>query len=87
MLLLNLPPDRRGLLHSKDSLHIALLNQGIRETFGKNLLAGSRANATNNRGAKFDAKYLIDNDKQTYYAGRDGNVKSCLLYTSDAADE
>ena len=33
--------DRRGLLHSKDSLHIALLNQGIRETFGKNLLAGS----------------------------------------------
>ena len=81
VLLLNLPPDRRGLLHSKDSLHVTLLNQGIRETFGNNLLAGSRVSATNNRGGNFDAKYLIDNNKQTYYAGRDGNVKSDITFT------
>ena len=81
VLLLNLPPDRRGLLHSKDSLHIAQLNQGIRETFSKNLLTGSRVSATNNRGGKFDVKHLIDNNKQTYYAGRDGRAKSDITFT------
>lgn len=85
VLLLNLPPDRRGLLHSKDSLHVALLNQGIRETFGRNLLAGSRVSATNNRGSKYDARYLTDNDKQTYYAGRDGNAKSDITFALSRA--
>lgn len=40
VLLLNFPPDRRGLVHSSDSLNVATLNRGIRETFGHNLLAG-----------------------------------------------
>lgn len=69
------------MLHSKDSLHVAQLNQGIRETFSKNLLADSRVSASNNRGGKFDARYLIDNDKKTYYAGQDGRVKSDITFT------
>ena len=81
VLLLNLPPDRRGLLNPKDSLHVALLYKGLKETFGRNLLAGSRVRTNNSRGKKFKAEYLIDNNKATYYAGKDGNVKSDITFT------
>ncbi|MDE6527904.1 MAG: alpha-L-fucosidase, partial [Muribaculaceae bacterium] len=80
VLLLNFPPDRRGLVHSSDSLNVATLNRGIRETFGHNLLAGSRVQATNNRGGKFDARNLIDGDASTYYAGRDGVVDGVITF-------
>lgn len=53
VLLLNFPPDRRGLIHSTDSLHAALLKQGIDETFSTNLLRGAKVKATNVRGAKY----------------------------------
>ena len=39
VLLLNLPPDRRGLIHSTDSLNMALLKKGIDETFSNLSLA------------------------------------------------
>lgn len=80
VLLLNLPPDRRGLIHPTDSLHVALLKQGLEETFGNNLLAGSRVTSNNNRGGKFAPQKLVDNDKNTYYAGRDGQVKSDIIF-------
>lgn len=72
VLLLNYPPDRRGLVHSKDSLHTALLRQGIDETFSDNLLDGAKIKASNVRGRDFSPKYLVDGDRNTYYAGKDG---------------
>lgn len=81
VLLLNLPPDRRGLIHAKDSAAVATLADGIKETFEHNLLAGSRVKATNCRGKKFGAKNLIDNDPATYYAGCDGQVAGDVTFT------
>ena len=80
VLLLNLPPDRRGLIHPTDSLHVALLAQGLRETFGRNLLSGSRVKATNNRGGRFAARNLIDEDEETYYAGKDGQPTGDIVF-------
>lgn len=80
VLLLNFPPDRRGLIHPKDSAHAAMLNRGITETFARNLLKDSKVHATNNRGGKFDAKNLIDGDATTYYAGRDGVVDGVITF-------
>ena len=56
VLLLNFPPDRRGLIHSTDSLPAALLKQGIDETFSTNLLRGAKVKATNVRGVKYSPK-------------------------------
>lgn len=86
VLLLNLPPDRRGLLNSKDSLTVANLRKGIDETFSNNLLAKSKISATNIRGKKFDPRYLIDNDPKTYYAGKDGVVTSDITFTLPKAE-
>ncbi len=80
VLLLNFPPDRRGLIHPIDSANITLFRKGLDETFGHNLLSGSKVTATNNRGKKFSAKYLVDNDASTYYAGKDGDVTSTITF-------
>lgn len=80
VLLLNLPPDRRGLLHSTDSLHVALLRKGIDETFSRNLLEGSSCSTTNSRGSKFSPNNMIDGDKSTYYAGSDKKAKSDITF-------
>lgn len=80
VLLLNFPPDRRGLIHPTDSTNAAILHRGITETFAANLLAGSRVKATNCRGTRFDAKYLIDDDAATYYAGRDGENTGTVTF-------
>lgn len=72
VLLLNFPPDRRGLIHPVDSLNAATLRQGIDETFSENLLAGAKVRATNVRGRDFGPKNLIDGDRSTYFAGKDG---------------
>lgn len=81
VLLLNIPPDRRGLFCSIDSANVAALRKGIDETFASNLLAGARIKATNVRGKKFDPRYLIDDSATTYYAGKDGEVTSDITFT------
>lgn len=87
VLLLNLPPDRRGLLNSVDSLNVVNLRKGIDETFGHNLLKGAKVSATNIRGKKFDPRYLIDDNPSTYYAGRDGAVASDITFKLPKAAE
>lgn len=81
VLLLNLPPDRRGLLHSKDSLHIALLKKGLDETFNTNLLKGSKVKASNERGSKFKATNMLDTDKATYFATGDSQKTADVVFT------
>lgn len=86
VLLLNLPPDRRGRIHSSDSLNVVNLRKGIDETFSRNLLSKSKVKATNVRGKKFDVRYLIDDDPKTYYAGKDGEVTSDITFTLPKAE-
>lgn len=71
VLLLNLPPDRRGLIHPTDSLHVALLAQGLKETFGHNLLADSRVTANNERGGRFSAKNPMEHTAQCMFGSMD----------------
>lgn len=85
VLLLNFPPDRRGRICSIDSMRAAQLHEGIVQTFGHNLLAGSRVKATNERGKHFSARYLIDEDKNTYYAGKDGNARGMVTFQTRGA--
>lgn len=87
VLLLNYPPDRRGLIHSKDSLHTALLRQGIDETFSTNLLAGSKVKASHVRGAKFKPEHLLDNDKATYFSTPDAQKSVEVTFAMKRQEE
>jgi alpha-L-fucosidase len=72
-LLLNIPPDRRGLFHEKDVASLKGFKKLLRERFGNNLAKGSFVIATNYRGrSKLFAPYNItDGNKDTYWSTDD----------------
>lgn len=73
-LLLNIPPDRRGLVHENDVASLKEWKAMIDEAFAVNLAKGANATASNVRGgaSEFDAGKLTDGDKGTYWATDDG---------------
>jgi len=79
-LLLNLPVDRRGLVHENDEVRLKELVATIKEDFKTELLAESKISADNVRGNSngFAAKNVTDGDKNTYWA-TDDNVKTASI--------
>jgi alpha-L-fucosidase len=73
-LLLNVPPDRRGLISSADSAALIGFKELRTKAFAHNLAAGGTATATNVRGnsAQFSAAQVVDDNKDTYWATDDG---------------
>ncbi len=72
-LLLNVPPDRRGIVHENDARSLKEFGRRLRETFGTDLAKGATATATNVRGndPKFGAQNLLDGSRETYWASDD----------------
>lgn len=79
-LLLNLPVDRRGLVHENDEARLKELVATIKEDFKTELLAGSKITADNIRGnsSEFAAQNVSDGNKNTYWATAD-NVKTASI--------
>jgi alpha-L-fucosidase len=78
--LLNLPVDRRGLVHENDAARLVELRAALDAIYGVDLARGARARATNVRGghARFAAANALDHDADTYWATDDG-VRECAL--------
>ena len=72
-LLLNIPPDRRGLIHENDVESLAGWKELLDEAFGHNLALGAKASADYERGraGKYGAQNVTDGDKETYWATDD----------------
>ncbi|MDP5171533.1 MAG: alpha-L-fucosidase, partial [Bacteroidia bacterium] len=72
-LLLNLPPDRRGLIHERDSASLMGWKALIDQAFAHNLATQAEIFASNVRGnsAEFAASQLLDDDPATYWATDD----------------
>ena len=74
-LLLNLPPDRRGVIHETDVANLLAFKKIRDLTFGKNLVADAVLEADNIRGGDAGAygpARLLDGDPETYWAMDDG---------------
>jgi alpha-L-fucosidase len=69
-LLLNVPPNRNGLLSPEDVASLKAFGQYRRATFAQNLAAGAKAAASNVRGA-FGPQNLLDGRSETYWAAED----------------
>jgi alpha-L-fucosidase len=69
-LLLNVPPNREGLLSKEDVASLKAFGQYRRATFTQNLAVGSKAVASNVRGA-FGPQNLLDGRNDTYWAAED----------------
>lgn len=77
-LLLNVPPDRRGLLNEKD-VRTLIDFRGLRDKeFAVDLARNKKAEASATRGKRFLPSFAIDGDPGTYWATPD-NVMSASL--------
>lgn len=85
--LLNVPPDRRGLIYETDANSLREFGRTVRSTFANNLARGAKASASNVRqgGPAYDPKNLLDGDLFSYWA-TDDSVTSASV-TLDLASE
>ena len=72
-MLLNVPPDRRGLVHENDRASLVEFGRLLRETFRSDLAQGATATASNVRGndKTFGPANLLDGKRDTYWASDD----------------
>jgi alpha-L-fucosidase len=79
-LLLNVPPDRRGLFHETDVERLRGLRAYLDATFARDLARGARGTADEVRGGsrEFGADRAIDGDPSTYWATDDGVTAGTL---------
>ncbi|HTI06035.1 MAG TPA: alpha-L-fucosidase [Gemmatimonadales bacterium] len=68
--LLNLPPDRRGLIHENDVRALRDLRRLLDDTFVTNLADSARARATNTRRGS-SPNNVLDGKRDTYWASDD----------------
>jgi alpha-L-fucosidase len=71
--LLNVPPDRRGLLGENDVASLRGFGDKLRTTFATNLAADAKITASNVRGRSkiFRSENLVDGDSATYWCTDD----------------
>ncbi len=87
-LLLNLPVDRRGLVHENDVARLMELRAALDATFAADLARGMAASASSERAPAtlFGAAAAVDGDAHSYWAAEDG-VRSAKLRVAFAAPQ
>lgn len=79
-LLLNLPVDRRGLVHENDAARLLELRAALDAIYGVDLARATRASASAVRGddERYGPARAIDGDSRTYWAQNDGATRGEL---------
>jgi alpha-L-fucosidase len=80
-LLLNIPPDKHGLIHEQDVESLLGWKKLLDNAFGNNLALGKKTSADNIRGGlgKYGARNVTDGDKETYWATDDDVTRASLI--------
>ncbi len=81
-LLVNLPPDRRGLIHENDVRSLMEFRRCLDDIFRQNLAQRAQCTATHTRGQSetFSPANVIDGNRATYWATPDGaNAPDLIL--------
>lgn len=77
-LLLNIPPDREGLLHENDVRSLLAFRELREKEFASELARGKKATSDVSRGKGFRASNVNDGNPETYWAAPD-NVTSATI--------
>ncbi|MDR1500342.1 MAG: alpha-L-fucosidase [Tannerellaceae bacterium] len=82
-LLLNVPPNREGRIHSADSVRLIELRRAVEECFSNNLLDRATLSALNTRGGsgRYAASRLLDKDYDSYWAADDDVTATTIEIT------
>lgn len=73
-LLLNIPPDRRGLFHEKDVEYLKEFHRLVGERLGRNLLENAKVKTAAAYDKTQKAAHLTDGNPQTFWAAKEVNT-------------
>jgi len=71
--LLNLPVDKRGLIHENDEAQLMKLAAFLKEMYKEDFAATARVKTADARSG-YGAENIVDNDKDTYWAAPEGTT-------------
>lgn len=86
-ILLNLPPDRRGLVHENDVKSLLGFNKVLSETLENNLAKNAKVTADNERDPQCKASNLLVDDINEFYASSDECKNPEILFEFDEPKE
>jgi alpha-L-fucosidase len=80
-LLLNVPPDQRGLIHENDVRALQGFRELLNKELGVNLADGASVEASSTRGdsKSFSAQNIVDADRETYWSTDNGITSGDIL--------
>jgi len=86
---LGLAPMPAGYLHANDVKSLGAFGRKVEKTFETNLAEGAQVKASNVRGNsnKFGTKWILDDDRYTYYASDDDVLEPELEITLTSEQE
>jgi alpha-L-fucosidase len=70
-LLLNVPPDRRGLLHENDIKSLMAFKELLKKEFSTDIAKGKKVTTASHRGKGYEASNINDGNPDTYWATKD----------------
>ncbi len=77
--LLNVPPDRRGLIHETDAESLRGFGRIMNATFARNLAVGAKVKASNTRHG-FEPVHILDENRHTYWATDDNVTQAEIVF-------
>ena len=80
VLLLNFPPDKRGIVPAIDAQRADSLHRLIEGTFKTNLAKGAAIKSLHPRGHNFKPQNMVDDQEGTYYATKDTNKTDTITF-------
>lgn len=79
-LLLNVPPDRRGLIHENDVKSLLAFSELLKIEFETDLAKNKKAVATTSRGKGYEASNVNDGNPETYWATKDLKTDGDIVF-------
>ncbi len=81
LMLLNVPPDDRGLIDPVDSARLIEFRAALDQILATDLAAGAKVKASDTRGRAFCAGKMLDGDENSYWATPDGVTAASFVVT------
>ena len=79
-MLLNVPADKRGRIADTDVERLYAFKSALDADFRTNLAKGATVSADCERGSKFDASKVLDEDNATYWGAPDSTTQGTLTF-------
>jgi alpha-L-fucosidase len=77
VLLLNIPPDKRGRIHESDVRNLAGMRRILDRTFKTDFTTGAKVNASVERKGH-SAGFIVDHDQRTFWTAEEENEAATL---------